>query len=280
MGGDHVVCRVVVEGLKQALSTISAFTEALLVGNQSTSRRKLSRVPACATRAFKSSMATEVLTMDDKPLEGIRKKKDSSMVRAIELVRERQGRRGHLPRQHRRFGAADETGDLMAVERPAIACGCLHARAICAVDGPSPLPSRCTWRSSPSWNLSARDQSAVCLGDDRVCLAVTDKFDGAHHRESFFLRMPSRGLSSIVRTSVAMDDLNARVRQAGTGKFRLDVRLITDQQRLRDAEIPWRAPVSVFDDDRTPVVATHDIHCESHKKETRKVTFRVLENGN
>ena len=32
--------------------------------------------------------ASEVLTMEDKPLEGIRKKKDSSMVRAIELVRE------------------------------------------------------------------------------------------------------------------------------------------------------------------------------------------------
>jgi len=32
--------------------------------------------------------ASEVLTMDDKPLEGIRRKKDSSMVRAIELVRE------------------------------------------------------------------------------------------------------------------------------------------------------------------------------------------------
>jgi glycerol-3-phosphate acyltransferase PlsX len=67
--------------------------------------------------------ASEVLTMDDKPLEGIRKKKDSSMVRAIELVRE---------------GKADavissgNTGALVAgsmklrrldgVERPAIAC--------------------------------------------------------------------------------------------------------------------------------------------------------------
>ncbi len=32
--------------------------------------------------------ASEVLTMEDKPLEGIRRKKDCSMVRAIELVRE------------------------------------------------------------------------------------------------------------------------------------------------------------------------------------------------
>ena len=34
--------------------------------------------------------ASEVLTMEDKPLEGIRRKKDSSLVRAIELVRNNQ----------------------------------------------------------------------------------------------------------------------------------------------------------------------------------------------
>ena len=67
--------------------------------------------------------ASEVLTMEDKPLEGIRKKKDSSMVRAIELVREGKadavisaGNTGALVAGSRKLRRLD------GVERPAIAC--------------------------------------------------------------------------------------------------------------------------------------------------------------
>ncbi len=66
--------------------------------------------------------ASEVLTMEDKPLEGIRRKKDSSMVRAIELVREDQadaiispGNTGAL------VAGSMKLRRLEGVERPAIA---------------------------------------------------------------------------------------------------------------------------------------------------------------
>jgi len=121
MGGDHG-CAVVVEGLKQALSTDLGITEALLVGNQSDIQAELSRAGLSDARV-QIVHATEVLTMDDKPLEGIRKKKDSSMVRAIELVRNGKadavispGNTGALVAGSMKLGRLD------GVERPAIAC--------------------------------------------------------------------------------------------------------------------------------------------------------------
>jgi glycerol-3-phosphate acyltransferase PlsX len=121
MGGDHG-CAVVINGLKQALSTDLEITEALLVGNQSAIQAELSRATLSDSR-LQIVHATEVLTMDDKPLEGIRKKKDSSMVRAIELVRNGKadavispGNTGALVAGSMKLGRLD------GVERPAIAC--------------------------------------------------------------------------------------------------------------------------------------------------------------
>ncbi|MEY4387528.1 MAG: hypothetical protein RLY20_2811, partial [Verrucomicrobiota bacterium] len=85
MGGDHG-CAVVVRGLKQALSNGLEVTQVLLVGNQQDIESELRRASLSDSR-IQVIHASEVLTMDDKPLEGIRKKKDSSMVRAIEQVR-------------------------------------------------------------------------------------------------------------------------------------------------------------------------------------------------
>ena len=121
MGGDHG-CAVVINGLKQALSTDLGITEALLVGNQSDIQAELSRAGLLDAR-IQVVHASEVLTMDDKPLEGIRKKKDSSMVRAIELVRHGKadavispGNTGAL------VAGCMKLGRLDGVERPAIAC--------------------------------------------------------------------------------------------------------------------------------------------------------------
>lgn len=86
MSGDHG-CSVVIEGVKQALAADKSIATLYLVGNEA------EIIPARERAQLRDSRvqilhASEVLTMDDKPLEGIRKKKDSSMVRAIELVRD------------------------------------------------------------------------------------------------------------------------------------------------------------------------------------------------
>jgi glycerol-3-phosphate acyltransferase PlsX len=86
MGGDHG-CGVAVKGVKLALEADSRITSVLLVGQEDKIRPKFAEVGLTDSRAV-IVHASEVLTMDDHPVEGIRKKKDSSLVRAIELVRE------------------------------------------------------------------------------------------------------------------------------------------------------------------------------------------------
>ena len=86
MGGDHG-CEVVILGAKLALEADPTISALHLVGHQDQIQSALKKVGLRDDRV-KVLHCTEVLTMEDKPVEGIRKKKDSSMVRAIELVRE------------------------------------------------------------------------------------------------------------------------------------------------------------------------------------------------
>ena len=86
MGGDHG-CAVVIEGVKGALEADAGIKTLYLVGNEA-EIKKARRISGLNDSRVEVIHASEVLTMDDKPLEGIRRKKDSSMVRAIELVRE------------------------------------------------------------------------------------------------------------------------------------------------------------------------------------------------
>lgn len=84
MGGDHG-CEVVIEGVKRALEADRAIKAIFLVGSETEIRSARQKFQLDDPRV-EVVHASEVLTMEDKPLEGIRKKKDSSMVRAIELV--------------------------------------------------------------------------------------------------------------------------------------------------------------------------------------------------
>jgi len=84
MGGDHG-CAVVIAGVKQALEADKSITTIYLVGKEPEIQAARQAAQLTDPRA-EIIHASEVLTMEDKPLEGIRKKKDSSMVRAIELV--------------------------------------------------------------------------------------------------------------------------------------------------------------------------------------------------
>jgi len=86
MGGDHG-CGVVIEGAKRALETNKQISALYLVGD------KTQIHAALPDRGFRDHRvrvvhASEVLTMEDKPAAAVRKKKDCSIVRAVELVHE------------------------------------------------------------------------------------------------------------------------------------------------------------------------------------------------
>jgi glycerol-3-phosphate acyltransferase PlsX len=86
MGGDHG-CQVVIEGVRRALEADRAISTIYLVGKEAEIQAACRQAQLSGNRV-EIVHASEVLAMEDKPLEGIRKKKDSSMVRAIELVYE------------------------------------------------------------------------------------------------------------------------------------------------------------------------------------------------
>jgi glycerol-3-phosphate acyltransferase PlsX len=86
MGGDHG-CGVVIEGVKQALEGNKKISAIYLVGNQ------VDIHAALPSRGFRDHRvhvvhASEVVEMDDKPASALRKKRDSSIGRAAELVHE------------------------------------------------------------------------------------------------------------------------------------------------------------------------------------------------
>jgi len=88
MGGDHG-CGVVIEGAKLALQANKNITTLYLVGNEAAIHA------AIPHRGFRDHRVrvihtSEVVTMDDKPAAALRKKRDSSIARAAELVRDGQ----------------------------------------------------------------------------------------------------------------------------------------------------------------------------------------------
>ena len=84
MGGDHG-CGVVIEGALRALEADSRITALFLVGNRSAIHAALPR-GGFRDHRVKVIHASEVLTMEDKPAAAVRRKKDSSIVRAMELL--------------------------------------------------------------------------------------------------------------------------------------------------------------------------------------------------
>src|SRR5581483_5303980 len=86
MGGDHG-CGVVIAGAKLALEANKKITTLFLVGDQASIHDSL---PPGGFRDHRVKVihASEVVKMEDEPAMAIRKKKDSSMARAAELVRE------------------------------------------------------------------------------------------------------------------------------------------------------------------------------------------------
>jgi len=120
MGGDHG-CDVALAGAKLALEADPNISLLLLVGQQELIQPALKRTGLSDARV-QVLHASEVLTMEDKPLDAIRRKKDSSMVRAIDMVREDKADAVVSPGNTGALVAGSmKLRRLEGVERPAIA---------------------------------------------------------------------------------------------------------------------------------------------------------------
>ena len=86
MGGDLGPAEVVA-AVKLALSEFPDLSPVTLVGEQTTLRGLAEKAGLGQHPKVTFFHASEVVTMEDKPLQAIKKKKDASMFRAIELVK-------------------------------------------------------------------------------------------------------------------------------------------------------------------------------------------------
>lgn len=87
MGGDLGPSEVV-EAVKLALRQIQGLNPITLVGDKEILNPLLVQAGLSGDSRIIVHHASEVVTMDDKPLYALKRKKDSSMVKAIELVKE------------------------------------------------------------------------------------------------------------------------------------------------------------------------------------------------
>ncbi len=86
MGGDLGPAEVVA-GVKLALSQFPSLSPIILVGDDAVLGPLVRQAGLDREKRLALHHATEVITMEDKPLTALKRKKDSSMVRAIELVK-------------------------------------------------------------------------------------------------------------------------------------------------------------------------------------------------
>jgi len=86
MGGDHG-CGVVIDGIHLALLRIPDIEKIHLVGDQSQIEAALAK-SRCVDSRLSIVHASQVLTMQDKPVDALRKKKDCSIARAVELLKD------------------------------------------------------------------------------------------------------------------------------------------------------------------------------------------------
>lgn len=120
MGGDLGPAEVV-EAVKIVLRSGEPMEPIVLVGDQALLTPLLAAAGLKDHPKLSLMHASEVVTMDDKPLQAIKRKKDSSMIRAIELVKSGEARVAV---------SAGNTGALMAG-------GTLRLRTMAGVDRPA-----------------------------------------------------------------------------------------------------------------------------------------------
>lgn len=121
MGGDHGP-EVVIRGVQHALLNNANISRLFLVGRQEEIKPVLSRCGLSDPR-LEVVHASEVLTMEDKPVEGLRRKKDCSILRAVDLLKEGQADALVSPGNTGGVVAAStiRLRTIPGVERPAIA---------------------------------------------------------------------------------------------------------------------------------------------------------------
>lgn len=123
MGGDHGP-EELLQGVKLGLAAEPGIEKVAVVGLPSEVEPLLDRIQLRGDRRVEFHPASEVITMDDDPAVALRRKKDSSVLRTLELVRGGEADAAISPGNTGGLyaGACIRLGRLEGVVRPTIAC--------------------------------------------------------------------------------------------------------------------------------------------------------------
>src|SRR5579875_3218727 len=89
MGGDQAPTKIL-DGALQGLELLDADDQLILVGNQQLIEQHAGDALKAAGSRVRIEHASQVITMEDSPVEAIRGKRDSSIVRMVKLGKEGQ----------------------------------------------------------------------------------------------------------------------------------------------------------------------------------------------
>ena len=91
-----------------------------------------------------------------------------------------------------------------------------------------------------------------------------DQFGGTHDGGIFFFAQRDGGLVFHFHDFAGMDDAHPMVAKTAFGQGGMNVSLIADKVEGGNFIIAFQRPFGTGNDDPATVVATHDIHCDSH----------------
>jgi GTP cyclohydrolase II len=61
-----------------------------------------------------------------------------------------------------------------------------------------------------------------------------------------------------------VDYAHAMIAKAASGQRSVNFSFVADEVKSGDVFVSLKCPFGAFDDDATTMIATHDIHCNSH----------------
>ena len=110
--------------------------------------------------------------------------------------------------------------------------------------------------------------AGVAARNHRVALALLDQLQGASHGAVLFLAQDVEWLVLHREHFGGVNDFDAVVLQASFGHCRPDLCFVTHEAQLGDFAAGVERDFDALNDNLTAVVATHDIHYDSHKEKS------------
>ena len=110
-----------------------------------------------------------------------------------------------------------------------------------------------------------KNAAGVAERNERVGLAFADQFGGAGDGGILFFAERAGGFVVHLHDFAGVDDAHAMVAKAAGRQGGVDFGLVADEVEGGDFLVGLQRPFGACDDDPATVVATHDIHCDSHR---------------